>query len=75
MGGNLKFLIVLTAWICLAFLSLGIGVLAGPAVPSVSNPVATDPVDLSACSTVVIWCSANISDGDGWGDIDNVNAT
>jgi hypothetical protein len=51
------------------------GVLAGPAPPSVSNVIATDPVDLQACSTVVIWCNATISDGDGWEDIDTVNAT
>ena len=75
MGYKLKFLILLIIGGCLTFVSLRIGVLAGPAVPSVSDPIATDPVDLSACSTVVIWCNVSISDGDGWEDIDNVNAT
>ncbi len=75
MGYKLKFLILLIIGGCLTFISLRIGVLAGPAVPSVSNLTATDPVDLSACSTVVIWCNATVSDGDGWEDVDNVNAT
>jgi hypothetical protein len=75
MGYNSKFLIVLTACVCITFLSIKIGVLAGPAVPSVSNPIATDPIDLGACSTVVIWCNATISDVDGWDTIDKVNAT
>ncbi|NIQ18028.1 MAG: hypothetical protein GTN43_04435 [Candidatus Aenigmarchaeota archaeon] len=60
----------------MAFLLAGIVVLAGPAVPSVSNMTLTDPVDLNACSTVVIWCNATITDDDGWyNEVDTVNAT
>lgn len=75
MERKLKFLIFSAVGICLAFLSMRAGVLAGPASPLVSGITATDPVNLNTCSTVVIWCNATINDGDGWEDINNVNAT
>lgn len=71
----MKVLIVLMG-VCLVFLSIGITVFADPAAPVVANMSVTDPVDLGACSTVMIWCNGTVSDGDGWdGEIDNVNAT
>jgi len=75
MGWNLKILIFSTAVFCLIFLYARIGVLANPAPPVVSDVMATDPVDLNACSTVVIWCNATISDATDWKNIDTVNAT
>ena len=74
MGFNSRLSVVLSAFSIMVFLSI-IGVLAGPAIPSVSDPIATEPIDLSACSTVVLWCNATITDDDGWEDIDVVNAT
>ncbi|NIO22848.1 MAG: hypothetical protein GTN38_02360 [Candidatus Aenigmarchaeota archaeon] len=61
--------------VCLAYLFIRTGVLAQPEFPGVLSVVATDPVDLNACSTVVIWCNATINDSTGWTDIVNVNAT
>jgi len=76
MGLKMRFLIVPIIGVCMAFLFIGISVFAGPAVPVVSNMSVSDPIDLNACSTVVIWCNASVSDGDGWyNEIDNVNAT
>jgi hypothetical protein len=75
MGWRGRFLVVLIAGVCIAFLSARMG-LAGPAVPAVSNMSVSDPVDLNACSTVVVWCNASVNDGDGWyNEIYNVNAT
>jgi len=76
MGLKTGFFIVLILGVSLLLMSLRTGVLAGPAVPGVSNMSVSDPVDLNSCSTVVVWCNATITDGDGWyNEIDNVNAT
>jgi len=75
MGLALKLLVVLPACILIAFLAARTGVFANPGAPIVADVVATDPVDLSTCSTVLVWCNATVTDDDTWEDIDNVNAT
>lgn len=69
------FMFLLAVTFCVSWFFAETGVQANPAPPVVSGMSVTTPVDLSACSSAVVWCNATVSDEADWKNIDVVNAT